>query len=206
MTTSLSAAFNASRIDAILNEQNINGFEFPGGTDKQTLHSYGPVYEALLQPFADGRRGKILEIGVQHGGSILLWNDLCPNASIIGIDTKDVAHPSIRERVDSDRVSFVTGDAYGDDMLPLIANGLFDDLDVIIDDGPHTLESQCAFLHRYLPFLAQDGVAVIEDVQFGGWFRVLRSCVPDGFVSEAVDRTHVKGRYDDLMFIVRRAE
>ena len=78
---SLSTTMNASKVDAILNARQINGFEADGGTDKQTTHSYGPVYEALLEPFVD-KQCTILEVGVQLGGSMLLWHDLCPLAPL----------------------------------------------------------------------------------------------------------------------------
>jgi hypothetical protein len=67
----LSEKTAAPKIDEILAAQNICGFEAPGGTDKQTIHSYGPVYEALLSPLTD-KACTILEVGVAHGGSMLL--------------------------------------------------------------------------------------------------------------------------------------
>lgn len=204
MQSSLAQATKASRIDAILAAQKINGFELPGGTDKQTLHSYGPVYEELFAPFIDQANCNILEIGVQYGGSILLWDQLCPNASIVGMDIRDAVHPSIRERVDSNRVSFLFTDAYTTDALSMANEDGAARFSVIIDDGPHTLDSQVAFLGLYPPLLTEDGVAVIEDVQSIKWFTVLQECLPTGFSGEVVDRRHVKNRYDDLMFVIRR--
>lgn len=40
-------------------------------TDKNTTHSYLPLYDTLLEPIKD-TTGNILEIGVYQGGSIKL--------------------------------------------------------------------------------------------------------------------------------------
>ena len=205
MSSSWSDISACPRINHILKARNINGFESPGGTDKQALHSYGPVYENILTPLAKEESCSVLEIGVQHGGSILLWNDLCPNALIIGADIQDIVHSSIYERVDSKRVRFVMGDAYGEAVVNLISALSEDGFDVIIDDGPHTLESQCAFLTCYLEKLKPTGVAIIEDIQEPEWFDTLETYVPVGFIAERVDRRHIKSRYDDLMLIIKRA-
>ena len=54
-------------------------------TDKNTLHSYLPLYQKLL-----GKKKltskNILEIGIFNGGSIKLWNDYFTNATIYGLD------------------------------------------------------------------------------------------------------------------------
>ncbi len=54
-------------------------------TDKLTLHSYGPVYQELLQ---DRRTCPVpvLEIGVQRGFSLRSWRDYFTTALIHGID------------------------------------------------------------------------------------------------------------------------
>ena len=47
-------------------------------TDKNTLHSYLPLYDDLLKPIKN-TKGNILEIGVHVGGSIKLWSDYFTN-------------------------------------------------------------------------------------------------------------------------------
>lgn len=190
-------------IDTILSRFAINGFDAPGGTDKQSLHSFGPVYEYLFLPFSK-KPVNLLEIGVQYGGSSLLWQHLLPYSKIYGVDIEDKRNPHIQKYVDSARTHFTLGDAYSfsvvDQLLSLVPTGF----DIIIDDGPHTLESQCTFLDLYLPLLNVDGVAVIEDVQYPSWFKKLQRHLPTGWIFETVDRRRVKSRYDDLMFVVRK--
>jgi hypothetical protein len=203
----LAEATDASSIDAILVKRGIGSFDCDGGTDKQDLHSYGPVYETLLQPLmVGGESAAILEVGVQYGGSMLLWNDLCPSAKVIGVEIENKVHPSIFDRLDASRCSLLVGDAYTEAMVERVKEEAPDGLDFAIDDGPHTLESQQQFLLFYLPLLKPNGIAVIEDIQDYSWMAMLAPFVGEGFTCEVVDRRKIKGRYDDLMLIVYRDE
>ena len=193
----------APGIDAILNAQNINGFEFPGGTDKQTLHSYGPVYEQLLSPLK-GKNVTILEVGVQLGGSLLLWHDFLPDSVVIGLDNKDAIDPSIMPRMDPLRCAVLFMDAYDNDTISKVKQLTPNGIDFAIDDGPHSLASQQRFLELYLPLLNEGGTAVIEDIQDYGWFESLIPLVSSEYAYEIIDLRNVKGRYDDLMLIVSR--
>jgi hypothetical protein len=191
----------APGIDAILNAQNINGFEFPGGTDKQTLHSYGPVYEQLLSPLK-GKNATVLEVGVQLGGSLLLWHDFLPDSVVIGLDNKDAIDPSIMPRMDPLRCAVLFMDAYDNDTISKVKQLAPNGIDFAIDDGPHSLASQQRFLELYLPLLNDGGIAVIEDIQDYSWFDSLTPLVGEEFTYEIIDLRGAKGRYDDLMLVV----
>lgn len=190
-------------IDSILASEDIADFNRPGGTDKQSIHSYGPVYEDLLARF-QGKSVNLLEVGVQYGGSLLLWHQLLPKAYIVGVDVQNAVHPSIFERMDNARYSLIVDDAYSDATAAKIKTIMPTGIDVAIDDGPHTLASQVAFIKLYAPQLSENGIAIIEDVQDVGWLNSLREAVPEGMAGYSVDRRHVKGRYDDLMFVIAR--
>ena len=56
-------------------------------TDKNSTHSYLPLYDNLLKPIKDTAIN-ILEIGVRHGGSIKLWLDYFTKGTIYGCDIK----------------------------------------------------------------------------------------------------------------------
>lgn len=200
--TSLSDIITAPRIDTILNNREVNGFEKPGGTDKQTIHSYGPVYEALMQPLLD-KKCTVLEVGVQLGGSILLWHDLLPKAFVIGVDIEKSYHESIPARMDEDRHALIIQNAYTIETIDKIKEFAPDGLDFAIDDGPHSLQSQIDFLRLYLPLLKKGGIAVVEDIQDLSWYDTLIAEVPETMSYEKVDIRARKGRYDDLMLVVR---
>jgi hypothetical protein len=77
----------------------------------------------------------------------------------------------------------------------------------MIDDGPHTLESMVSFIQLYLPLLKEDGILVVEDVQDMRWVNRLRIVTPDAYKPyiEVYDRRDVKGRYDDIMFVINKS-
>jgi hypothetical protein len=188
------------RFDAALRKLDIAGFHRPGGTDKNTDHSYGRVYEALLDIVPDG--GPIMEIGVFHGGSVLLWQELFPDSVVVGVDNCDGVDSSVRERLDS-RSTLIFDDAYHEGFTnDLVALGCRYGL--LVDDGPHTLESQCRFLSLYLPLLKLGGIAVVEDIVATDHFDILERCVPADWERQRIDLRNVKGRIDDIMLIVRR--
>jgi hypothetical protein len=54
-------------------------------SDKNTCHSYLEVYDNILKDKQLTCKN-VLEIGIQHGGSIKLWNDYFVNANIYGLD------------------------------------------------------------------------------------------------------------------------
>ena len=194
----------------IIAKYDINGHEKDGGTDKDTFHSYIELYERLLAPFVD-KAITLVEIGIQYGGSMLLWQDYLPKAEFIFVDNVNCIHPKILDHLDPDRTCVLFQDAYNDigadDVDHLAKSGASGGIDFIIDDGPHTLQSQVDFLRLYLPLLNKGGVALIEDVQDVQWFAILEAeveKVEGKFAYERVDLRHGKGRYDDLVFIVKR--
>lgn len=187
----------------IIAHYDINGHEKDGGTDKDTFHSYVEVYEDLLSPLIM-QTAVVAEIGIQYGGSMLLWQDYLPRARFIYLDNKDAIHDKIRQHLDTNRAYLIFEDAYTKETAAKVKKLAPNGINFIIDDGPHSLESQCAFIHLYAPLLADGGVAIIEDVQAFEWFDTLKLCVPNNCSYEIVDRRAIKGRYDDLMFIVKR--
>jgi hypothetical protein len=188
------------RFDAALQKLGINGFHLPGGTDKNSDHSYGRVYEALLDLVPAG--APIMEVGVFHGGSVLLWQELFPESVVVGIDNCNAVHGSVMERKTS-RATFIFDDAYDSLFVhQFVANG--SSYGMIVDDGPHTLQSQCDFLSLYLPLLYPSGIAIVEDVAAEHYFDALEACVPDDWKRQRVDLRGVKGRVDDMMLIVQR--
>ena len=180
-----------------------NGHEKYGPTAKDTFHSYIAKYEQYLSPLID-KPATIAEVGIQYGGSMLLWQDYLPKANFIYLDNVDAIHPKIREHLDLGRSRLIFEDAYTEEAAAKVKKLAPKGIDFIIDDGPHTLESQCKFLSLYLPLLAEGGMAIIEDVQSTDWFDVLGQQVPASFTFETIDLRNIKGRYDDLVFAVTR--
>ncbi len=122
------------------------------------------VYRERFSAWAD-RPIRLLEIGIDRGGSLLFWADLFrhPQAAIIGLDLQPPPGPW------PDRVKALAGDQNDRRRLSQIAqeHGPFD---LIIDDGSHfARETRHCFETLYGPALKVGGCYVIEDWAVGYW-------------------------------------
>lgn len=195
----------------ILNEFNLNsdfsknGYD-NGGTDKNTCHSYiENFYDKEFELYKE-REVDLFEIGIETGGSLKLWKEYFINSkSIIGVDISDEKIDKKYKNIDG--VTMYFGDAYDKTF-----SNKFHQFDIIIDDGPHTLESQLKFIELYLPKLKENGLFVIEDVANIEHFHVLinkskKVCESIDnemeYSVECIDLRDKKGRWDDLLFVIK---
>lgn len=168
-------------------------------TDKDTGHSYIDVYDQHFGPVKDTVR-HVLELGVCHGGSLLLWHEYFQHAEITGVDIS-FAHsaPALRT---TKRIRLVHADAYKRELVEKL--GKDRKFDIIIDDGPHTLQSMEFVAAHYSALLAPKGILVIEDIQDIGWVEFIVKAFPPHlrpFV-RVFDRRAVKQRYDDILVML----
>lgn len=135
-------------------------------SDKNTTHKYGIIYNLIFnsQFLKLNRKLKILEIGVtQFGdGSASCLSEIPFVDKYVGIDNKLYKGKKLNEHV-----KLYTGskyDAYNLEMINFLQEkeGKFD---IIIDDGPHTWESQKWFLKNYFELLNDGGLLLCEDIQ-----------------------------------------
>ena len=79
---------------------------------------------------------------------------------------------------------------------------------MILDDGPHTLESMKACIQLYLPLLADDGILIIEDIQSMEWLDELRNEVSPDLRKyiKTYDLRTVKNRHDDILFVIDKTQ
>ena len=177
-------------------------------TDKNTGHSYLPLYQTLLEKKKETAQN-VLEIGIgnfgpKNGGSIKLWRDFFTNATIYGLDILPIDRV-IDELITDDRVVLYTSiDAYDENFFKL--NFLNENIkcDFMLDDGPHTLESMIQFIKLYSQIMTDDGILIIEDVQSIDWLDTLKTAVPEHLQPfiKTYDLRHIKGRYDDIVFTI----
>lgn len=129
-------------------------------TDKESRHQYcSSYYDPVFYNLKD-KKLTILEIGIKNGSSLVLWNEYFKNSIIYGIDISNL----IGDRLDNyPRIKIIIQNGYRDEItsnLPLF--------DIIIDDGPHTVESQKKFINNYFKKLNKNGKLIIEDI-FGNY-------------------------------------
>ena len=174
-------------------------------TDKNTTHSYLPLYETLLKPIrytADN----ILEVGIgdfknKNGGSLLLWRKYFTKATIHAVDILSKERV-LDELVKDKTVKLYTDtNAYDANFISSIKNIKFD---FLLDDGPHTLSSQEKFIELYAPLLNVNGILIIEDVPHIDRLEKLKNKTPDYLKKfiKTYDLTKNKGRYDDIVFTI----
>jgi hypothetical protein len=175
------------------------------GTDKNTSHSYLPLYETLLKPIKE-TASNVLEVGVWKGGSIQLWSDYFTKASIYGCDICDRLkiqywlHLKKNNRI----FLYLNEDAYTQTFVQIkFKNTKFD---FLLDDGPHTLQSQERFIELYSPLLSENGILIIEDIQDIIWLEKLKNKTPENLKKyiKTYDLRSNKGRYDDVVFTIDR--
>lgn len=186
---------NNMNLKQILTIYNLNDYTHSFGTDKDTLHDYiDGFYEDVLLPFKE-RAIDVLEIGIYLGASMKLWREYFSNAKIYGIDTED---RRLEKFKNLKNVEYLFEDAYSDN---LSINDL--KFDVIIDDGPHTLESQIKFIQKYHSKLKKDSIMIIEDIADISYVPILQKEIPLGFTSELIDLRKNKNRFDDIILVIK---
>ena len=172
-------------------------------TDKNTIHSYLPLYDELLCRKKFSCRN-MLEVGVCFGGSVELFDKYFPNGTITALDIlKEEALPNSLKN--QNKIRMISGDAYS----PFLFSALFrgKKFDVVLDDGPHTLESQIKFLTMYSMLLEEDGILIIEDVGDINYLEILKENTPLNLKPyiKTYDLRKNKNRFDDIVFVIDKS-
>src|SRR5579859_370068 len=120
-------------------------------------HGYTPYYHDLL---GDRRNSikRVLEIGVAGGGSVRMWADYFPNAEIFGVDINP------EYQVNEGRIKSFLCDQSDEAALTALAATLGGNFDLIVEDGSHESPHQVITARALVPFLAPNGIYIIEDL------------------------------------------
>lgn len=137
----------------------------PYATDKAQSGDYLKHYETR---FAGLRLSEIalLELGINEGGSLLMWRDYFSRGQIAGLDLKPVTLDD-----HTGRVHVYQGAQQDLQLLSRIAREMAPDgFDIIIDDCAHLGElSRASFRYLFTRHLKSGGVYVLEDWGTGYW-------------------------------------
>lgn len=188
--------FNSIYVDSLTPLQFADGLK--AYSDKNTNHRYiDNLYEDL---FRDIRMSttKVLEIGIYGGGSMLLWQKYFQNANIYGIDLSYF----VPELVNIDRITQIIGNAYSDKVANILVDSEFD---IVIDDGPHTLESFKLFIEKYWSKVKPGGYFIIEDI-YDDVAQELIAYLPEEYQTRAkiYDFRLVTNLFDDVILVVKK--
>jgi|688.fasta_scaffold167406_2 beta-1,4-mannosyl-glycoprotein beta-1,4-N-acetylglucosaminyltransferase len=175
-------------------------------TDKNTTHSYLELYEKLFSSKKKTAKN-ILEIGICHGGSIKLWSDYFVNANVHGLDIINIDYVWNEIRNKDKIILHTSVDAYDETyFIKTFLENNDTKFDMLLDDGPHTLESMKQFIRLYSQLMTTDGILIIEDVQSWDWIDTLKNEVPEHLKKyiEVYDLRLNKNRYDDIVFVINK--
>lgn len=137
-----------------------------GGLDHTVhkWHHYLPLYHRHFEKYRGGKV-RILEIGVYMGGSLDLWNAYFgkDNCEIYAVDI----NPDCK-RFEKDNVHIFIGDQADTAFLHNLKE-LLPPLDIIIDDGGHTMVQQINTFDVLFVCVVPGGVYLCEDTHTSYW-------------------------------------
>lgn len=131
--------------------------ELDGALSHKWRH-YFEVYERYFSRFR-GQPVKVLEIGVQDGGSLHMWRKFFGDqATIIGVDISPHS-----KKLEAEGFQIEIGNQ--GDLAFLEALKLkVGEVDIIVDDGSHRPNHQILALNELFPILSEGGFFLCEDV------------------------------------------
>jgi hypothetical protein len=146
-----------------------NRFGSDKGDQVHGRHGYTEVYDRLFL----SRRFEaltFLEIGLLHpfdtkgpgtmAPSLEMWRAYFPNARLFGFDLNDFKAVSIPG------CHIFQGDMGSRDDLLRMARSIGGEIDIIIEDASHASHHQQITLATLFPFVANDGMYIIEDLHW----------------------------------------
>lgn len=183
---------------------------------------YAEVYHRHFAAFR-GRAPAVLEIGVLGGGSLEMWSSYFgPGARIIGVDIDEKCRQYARPGID-----VLIGDQADRGFLDAI-KAAAPRLDIVIDDGGHTMAQQLITFEALFPHIDPNGIYLCEDTHtsywpdYGGGFRrpdtfmefckglvdrlnAWHTLEPDAFAPDAFTRSaHSIHFYDSMVVVEKR--
>jgi SAM-dependent methyltransferase len=166
---------------------------YNGGPCEGT-HEYTPVYYDLLHG-KDVR--SVLEIGINSGASLRMWEEYFPRAKIIGLDID----PNCM--VNEGRIqSFVADQRDWLSLMQALTLAGIHGYDLIVDDGLHECAAQMRAMRALLPYLRDGGIYIVEEPDDPD---LLDLALPDGY-TRSVYQTRGIGRSDKVepIYVVKR--
>ena len=134
-------------------------------------HHYFEIYERHFEKYRN-KDVSILEIGVLHGGSLQMWKEYFgSNAKIYGVDI----NPKCKG-FEEKNVEIFIGSQSDRNFLREIKSRI-PKIDILIDDGGHTMEQQITTFEELFEHVDENGVYLCEDLhtsyweEFGGGYK-----------------------------------
>lgn len=136
---------------------------------KRLIHRWVHYFEIYERHFARFRNRKvtIVEIGVGHGGSLQMWKEYFgPKARIIGVDI----NPKCKQ-LEEPQIEIYIGDQADSKFLATLREKIPEKIDILIDDGGHTMTQQISTYRELFPHISENGIYACEDLHTSYWDR-----------------------------------
>lgn len=176
------------------------------GTDKSSeSHNYCVKYEKYL-PFKRNDNLTIMEIGVQKGKSIRMWEEYFHQSTIVGIDILPEC-----KKIEKDRIKIEIGSQFDGKFLNEVGNK-YKNFDMILDDGSHVNEHVIFSFEILFPYIKPGGVYIVEDVCTSYWEHYGGGLLKYGTMMEyfkkLADDVNFRGlvNYDNVINVNARRE
>ncbi len=192
--------------------------------DKRLIMKWPHYFEAYERHFGRYRNEEIviLEIGVAHGGSLQMWRSYFgPKAKIYGVDID----PRCKE-LEEDNIEIFIGSQSDRKFLRELKSKL-PKVDILIDDGGHSMQQQIVTFEELFDIVKTDGVYLCEDLHtsywltYGGgykrrgtyieyskkfvdWLNAWHSEQKNLFVNEFTRTVNSIHYYDSMIFVEKR--
>lgn len=125
---------------------------------------YFEIYDRHFEKYA-GKEVVVLEIGVSQGGSIKLWQKFFgPGLRYYGIDI----NPKCKQ-LEEENVTIFIGSQEDENFLNKVKAEI-PDLDILIDDGGHTMKQQIVTFEVLFDKIKTGGLYFCEDNHTSYWF------------------------------------
>ena len=136
--------------------------------DENLIHKWDHYFEVYERYFSKyrGQKLNILEIGISHGGSIQLWKKYFgKDVQIFAIDINPEC-----EKLKQENTTIFIGSQIDPVFLEAVKQKI-PMMDIIIDDGGHTMDQQkISFEHLYSK-VKDGGIYLIEDTHTSYWHQ-----------------------------------
>lgn len=155
------------------------------------IHKWNHYFEIYDRHFRHlkGKKINILEIGIMHGGSLQMWDHYFEgNATIYAVDI----NPECKQ-FEGGNVKVIIGSQEDRAFLENLKKEI-PPLDILIDDGGHTMKQQIRTFEHLFDHVKEDGIYLCEDLHtsyersFGGGYKRRRSFIE--YSKNFIDQLH----------------
>ena len=124
---------------------------------------YFEIYDRYFSSFR-GTDVHVIEFGVFQGGSLQMWKEYFgPNCKIFGVDI----NPHCK-KLEEENIEIFIGDQEDRKFLKSLAKSI-PRIDILIDDGGHTMRQQINTFEELFSHIDKNGVYLCEDLHTSYW-------------------------------------